>query len=321
MKQADKRFCIVRDKIEQAFEYNDETVKYLLNCQDDCNTIRIGNLILELSSLEKNYRYCYTVSSIQDSICSELGTLYWGSYNTFRQDIYFKVNNERLYDTANIDIEYIASELGLKPKNIPTVDLAADFNFNVIDIIYKLYKTHDTIILNKHRDKKAYINELTNIGKGSLVNPNQYKGFTIKTLDSTHKFELVAYDKTLEINTQSHKDYIHEIEGMEQIYRLEVRASRKDMQITLKDLNISDEEFMDIVYNSKHELIEIWKHLFDRLLRFRKSGSRKSANILELLFYTKAHKPIRETYKQFINNILDKFSNTINKASQTEQRA
>ena len=299
----EKSCCLVRDKIEQAFDYNIEIIDSLL-AQEHNAIIRIEDLILIRSDIERNFEHCFTVCVIKDAQPVTLGYLYWGSFNQMRQDVYFKFENERLYDTKELPLEHIASTLELQRSKLPSVDIAMDFNFNVINKIYELEADldMDVIILNKQRNKTEYIPEQTNTSKGSLCNPNQYRGFDIQARDKNHKLMISAYDKTLEIITKSHKHYITKAEGFEQIYRLEVRASRNQLHTTLEALNITKEEFVTSLINKDDEvLIRVWKHLFSRILRFRKSGKRESEDIIDILFADNISK--RTKRKPVIANI------------------
>ncbi|MDE6368869.1 MAG: hypothetical protein K2K94_06490, partial [Muribaculaceae bacterium] len=277
--------------------------KVLLDKEHE-GVIRIDDIILIRSDLERNFKHCFTVCLIKDAQPVTLGYLYWKTYNTMRQDVYFKFENERLYDTMTLPLDYIANTLGLQRSKLPSVDLAVDFNFNVIDKIYALeeHRDIDVIILNKKRDKTEYIAEQLNKSTGTLINRHKYKGFDIKAKDKNHKLMLCAYDKTLEINTESHKHYIAKAEGFEQIYRLEVRASRNHLHTTLEALNIADEEFITSLLNKDDDvLISVWKHLFSRILRFRQRGKRESEDIIDILFADNISK--RTKRKPVIANI------------------
>ncbi|MDE6368591.1 MAG: hypothetical protein K2K94_05070, partial [Muribaculaceae bacterium] len=301
--KTEKIFCLFRDKIEQSFYYDADTIKALSDKEHE-GVIRIDDIILIRSDLERNYEYCFTVCCFQDAKPVTVGYLFWGSYNPMRQDVYFKFENERLYDTKELPIDHIASTLKLQRSKLPCVDLAMDFNFNIIDKIYALeeHRDIDVIILNKKRNKTEYIAEQLNKSTGTLINRHKYKGFDIRAKDKNHKLMLCAYDKTLEINTESHKHYITKAEGFDNIYRLEVRASRNHLHTTLEALNITNEEFVTSLINKDDEvLIRVWKHLFSRILRFRKSGKRESEDIIDILFADNISK--RTKRKPVIANI------------------
>ena len=308
MNKAEKSCCLVSDKIEQAFNYDADTINKALLDKEHEGVIRIDDIILIKSDLERNFEHCFTVCLIKDAKPVTVGYLYWGSYNPMRKNVYFKFENERLYDTKELPLDHIASTLKLQKLKLPSVDLALDFNFNVIDKIYELegHPNIDVIILNKKRNKTEYIPEQTNTSKGSLCNRNQYRGFDIQARDKNHKLMISAYDKTLEINTVSHKHYIAKVEGFDQIYRLEVRASRNHLHTTLEALNITDEEFITSLINKDDDvLIRVYKHLFSRILRFRKCGKRESEDIIDILFADKINQ--RSKRKPVIANIKSLF--------------
>lgn len=288
-KENDIHYCVVRDKIIQPYIFDKRITDAIIEKEYE-GIIRINNYVLvrceERNGEMCNFQHCFIVSIITN-ILTTIGYLYWGSHNITRQDIYFKVYNERLYDTERIDLETIGNTLGLTIKNVPNVDIALDFDFNVVEMIYDLWQDNDfdAIILDKARNKTEYVPELLNEGKGSLINPYEYKGFYIKSKDKAHKLELCAYDKGLEIDTEKpYKRYIRDCEGLgDKIYRLEVRATRKTLETTLKALNIDTRYFITEVLNNPDELFKVWEHLFDRLVRFRKHNARKSERFIDLL--------------------------------------
>lgn len=315
LKENDIHYCVVRDKIIQPYIFDKGVIDALIENEHN-GIIRINNYILvrydERNDEMSNFQYCYIVNIITNKLTT-IGYLYWGSHNITRQDIYFKVYNKRLYDMERIDLETIGNTLGLTIKNVPNVDIALDFDFNVIETIYDLWQDNnfDAIILDKARNKTEYVPELLNEGKGSLINPYEYKGFYIKSKDKAHKLELCAYDKGLEIDTEKpYKRYIRDCEGLgDKIYRLEVRATRKTLETTLKALNIDTRYFITEVLNNPDELFKVWEHLFDRLVRFRKHNARKSERFVDLLRTYRRPKKM----KQRINRICDEAQRYVQK--------
>lgn len=276
------KYVIHVDKLIQSYDYDEAVSNSILDREND-GMLRIGNLVLMRCSIEKDYLHCFQVLGFTNEKTTLLGYLYWGSSNKMLGKIYFKVYNERLYDNTNVDVRAIADALGLKISALPNVDIAVDFNFNVINKIYGLFKNEylDVIILGKVRGKNEYVKELVNVGMGSLNNPYQNKALYIKGRDS-NKLELNAYDKTLEIEQESNKNYITEKEGFLHTYRLEVRSNSVQLDKTLHSLGISQEDFLSCIYNHSMQ-IKVWEHLFNRLLRFRKHGERQCEKILDLL--------------------------------------
>lgn len=315
MNISNNRHCgVVRDKIIQPYILDKGVTDAIIKNEHE-GVIRINNYILvrceERNDEMCNFQHCFIVSIITN-ILTTIGYLYWGSHNITRQDIYFKVYNNRLYDSERIDLEKIGNALGLTIKSVPNIDIALDFDFNVIETIYDLWQDNDfdAIILDKARNKTEYVPELLNEGKGSLINPYEYKGFYIKSKDKAHKLELCAYDKGLEIDTKSpHKRYIFDCEGFDKIYRLEVRATRKTLETTLKALNIDTRYFITEVLNNPDELFKVWEHLFDRLVRFRKHNARKSERFVDLLRTYRRPKKM----KQRINRICDEAQRYVQK--------
>lgn len=282
------KYTISVDKLIQSYDYDEAVSSSILDREND-GMLRIGNLVLVRCSVEKAYLHCFQVLGFTNEKTILLGYLYWGSSNKMLSKIYFKVYNERLYDDTDVDVREIADTLGLKISALPNVDIAVDFNFNVINKIYGLFKSEylDVIILGKVRGKNEYVKELVNVGMGSLSNPYQNKALYINGRDS-NKLELNAYDKTLEIEQESNKNYITEKEGFLHIYRLEVRSNSVQLDKTLHSLGISQEDFLSSIYNHSMQ-IKVWEHLFNRLLRFRKHGKRQCEKILDLLLTTNSN--------------------------------
>lgn len=301
-----KRYFIHIDKLIQPFEYDAEMISQLLAKENE-GMLKVNNLILLRSSIEPSYAHCFQVLRYNDMEAITLGYIYWGSNNKMLGYIYFKVYNKRLYD-SQVNIEDIGRTLGLEISKLPNIDIAVDFNFNVIDVIYQLFKKTNlqVIILNKVRDKEDYIQEMLNLGKGSLINPYIHKGFYIKGQDS-HRLELNAYNKGLEIDTVSHKEYIRDIEGMRDIYRLEIRVNANQLEKTLRALNMDAWTFLENMYDSSLQL-KVWEHIFDRILRFRIEGKRECEKIIDLLYtdgtrqqtkaYSKARKIPRKRHRK-----------------------
>lgn len=275
--------CVHIDKLEQPFVYDEEVIDNILR-NENSGLVRISsNIVLIRSMIEPNFKHCFKVNLETEAETITLGYLYWGSNNKWLNSIYFKVFNKRLYDNSNVKINDIGETLGLKVNRLPNIDIAMDFNFNVIDRIYELFrkKNIETIILNRVIEKDEYVDELLNLGKGTLINPYKFKGFYIKGKDS-HRLELNAYDKSLEIEKSSHKEYIKETEGYAHIYRLEVRVVGNQLYKTLKSLGISCNDFLTSIYEPAM-LIKVWEKIFDRLLRFRTYGRRECERTLDLL--------------------------------------
>lgn len=307
-----KHYCVAVDKVVQAFQYDEVTMHNIISKEHE-GVIRLNDYLLVKSTQKeaeiKQFEYCYTIIVISN-IPQTIGFLYWGSHNVTLQDVYIKILNERLYDTADLDLKEIGNSLGLTMKNLPYIDIAVDFDFDVINTIYDLWKDDDfdTIILDKHRDKNEYISEILNTGKGSLIKPYSHKGFYIKNRDKAHKLELCAYDKGLEIDTEKpYKRYIRDCEGFgDKIYRLEVRTTRKTLETTLDALNINKQRFYKEVLNNQEELFRVWEHLFQRLLRFRKHNARNSERFIDLL----KNYPRRRRRMNIIDRVIHKFTNS-----------
>lgn len=212
----------------------------------------------------------------------KLATLYYGSFNPIRNQLYVSIENKELYNGNLVSIHFIEEKLNLQFMAISKFDIAFDCDKNIINKYYSLIKNEaiNYVILNKKIDKNA-MNEVLNCGKGTLLKPYINKSFYIKNREGG--LELNAYNKSIEIKEHNYdKQYIVDRLGFDTIYRLEVRCSHKQLKDTLKTLNLTDEDVFYRAIIDKDLLFDIYINLLNRLIRINENN--EINNFLKYVF-------------------------------------
>ncbi|MEQ3236187.1 hypothetical protein [Bacteroides cellulosilyticus] len=242
----------VLDEIEDIRDFYEFEIKRTNSNKNYKNTFEI---ILKLHDVEIGV---YDV---------KFATLYYGSFNPIRNQMYISIENRELYSKNLVSIHYIEDELNLQFMTISKIDIAFDCDCNLINRYYKLIKNDNInyIVLNKKVDKNEEISIL-NCGKGSLLKPYINKSFYIKNKEGG--LELNAYNKSLEIRDNDYnKQYIADWLGFDNIHRLEVRCNHKQLKDTLRSLNLTDEDVLYRAILDKDLLFLIYTNLLNRILR------------------------------------------------------
>lgn len=271
------------DKLEIQYLLTHEIVEVLNRIEDTEDFYEF-----EIKRTNSNYSYKNTFDIIiknyneKDGIYNiKLGTLYYGSFNPIRNQLYIAIENRELYSGNLVSIHFIEEKLNLQFMTISKIDIAFDCNKNIINKYYNLIKNDNInyIVLNKKVDKNEEIDILT-LGKGTLLRPLLHKSIYIKNRE--RGLELNAYNKTKEIKDNgNYKDYIVDTLGFNEIYRLEVRCNHKQLKDTLKAMNLTDEDVMYRAIIDKELLYDIYENLLNRLLRIDENG--KSYNFLQFI--------------------------------------
>lgn len=271
------------DKLEIQYLLTHEIVEVLnrIESEEDFYEFKIKRTNL-------NYNYKNTFDIIiknyneKDGVHDvKLGTLYYGSFNPNRNQLYIAIENRELYSGNLVSIHFIEEQLNLQFMTISKIDIAFDCNRNIISKYYNLIKNDNInyIILNKKVDKNEEIDNIT-LCKGTLLRPLLHKSIYIKNKEGG--LELNAYNKTKEIKDNgNYKDYIVDKLGFNEIYRLEVRCNHKQLKDTLKAMNLTDEDVMYRAIIDKELLYDIYENLLNRLLRIDENG--KSYNFLQFV--------------------------------------
>lgn len=139
-----KKFLNI-DKLELSYNLDNECKSKL----ESINELSFSNFTLIRKNNDSNYRNNFDIILVDSGLL--FGTLYFGSYNVNRQKIYISVDNRTLYSNNLLILSDIESKLNLELYSISKLDLALDFNYNIINKFYKLFKCEELefIILNR----------------------------------------------------------------------------------------------------------------------------------------------------------------------------
>lgn len=213
-----------------------------------------------------------------------IGSLYFGSPNPNRQYIYLLFENAALYDDYLLASRfYIESVLGLEFLRVSKIDVAADFNFNVVSRFYRLFKDPDyDLIINgkKVADFWTTIPEVLHIaGNTNRKRPFAHHMPVVKNANGSMLMR--TYDKSKEIEEESGKEYIRENAGFNRLYRLEVSlGSHKVVKKVLDTLAMTDEELYALL-GHESTLIDFLVSALNKLVRV--SRRRRSYGILDVI--------------------------------------
>ena len=241
-----KQSRINLDKLELTYTTSDEVRTYLSDKNVQRYEFESVTLIREQSRLYEN-----EFSIIMQDYDKELGVfdccighLHFGSPNPNRQHVYLVYENQALYNAMSVAKRYYLEDvLGLEFRQVSKIDIAVDFNFNIICRFYKLYKNSEyNLIINGKKvegveQKVADVIHIAgnNTRKRPMANPMPI----IK--NSEGSLSLKAYNKTREIEEESHKDYITDAMRFARMYRFEVSCrNHKVLKPSLNKLGMSE---------------------------------------------------------------------------------
>lgn len=257
-----KKFLNI-DKLELSYNLDNECKSKL----ESINELSFSNFTLIRKNNDSNYRNNFDIILVDSGLL--FGTLYFGSYNVNRQKIYISVDNRTLYSNNLLILSDIESKLNLELYSISKLDLALDFNYNIINKFYKLLKCEELefIILNKKYSIDDEISGLLNVSTGTRKNIHLFKSFYINNKEKG--LSLSAYNKLKEIKDNDNtKSYISDLINSNKIFRLEIRTNHTLLKDSLLKLGYSDSYLHDIIINRiNDELFELYNHLLNRLIR------------------------------------------------------
>ena len=195
----------------------------------------------------------------------KVATLRFGHHGEQEQSsyVYYRFENDVLYDQSIFDTTMMLPELlGMTFQHITSIDLARDYRFDVVKKIRKIAKDEAVkVIVNcKVIDKNKDVPE------GMFVFPLNFKKLSNPTIsvkqakavkDKSKGLTLCGYNKTKEIETSSHKDYIKQFYGNPRsLHRLEVHQNNEEIKDFCKVNNIpqdisliTDQQFLDAMYD------------------------------------------------------------------------
>lgn len=273
------------DKLEITYTASNELKDYIAN-----NDVVLFNELKLIKQESRMYTNEYAIwgsdyNKDKGGVYNRLiGFIYFGCPNPNRQNVYVSYLNECLYDNYMIASRfYIEESIGLEFKCVSKIDIAIDFNFNIINRLYKLYKNNNyNLIVN--RKKIENLNTIVKDVVHIAGNNNRKRPFANPTFyihNDNHSLSLKAYNKTNEINQSSNKQYIVDNIGFNRLYRLEVScANHKVIKKSLDMINLTDEELYSKLQDET-TLILLFMNILDRLIRVQ--YKRKSLNILSVM--------------------------------------
>lgn len=260
------------DKYEVSYSLDQQTREFFDNIDE---ALDMYNFEIVRTNREKEYSNTFDI--IIPDYNEEIGiykkryaTIYYGSTNPFRQQLYLKIENEELYKESFGILDYIEDCLDLKFSTNSEIELAVDTDFDIISRFYRLLKNEKytpRILKKYYYDMDEELSNVLNCSKGTRKNPFKFKSFYIKNKESG--LELKCYNKSKEIiDNDNKKQYIKDKLGFDNIYRIEIHVKHKLLKDTMDKMNITD---MDIRYNlfNKDFLSNLYIELLDRLIMIR----------------------------------------------------
>lgn len=220
------------------------------------------------------------------SVERRIGHLHFGSPNPNRPYLYVLYENAALYNDYLLASRfYVEEALGLQFLRVSKVDVAVDFNFNVVNRFYRLFKNPDyALIVNgeKVKDMKNVVRDVLHIaGNTTRQRPFAHHSPVIKNADGSMLMR--AYDKGKEIDEESSKEYIREKAGFKRLYRIEVSLGcHRVIKKVLERLDLTDEDFYARLQDEK-TLIAFFRVALNSLVRV--SRKRKGMSVLEPMLF------------------------------------
>lgn len=256
-----KKAALNIDRLEVAYSATSDVLEQL-NIQDKIETEFFTAIRIE----GKDYRNRFAII-LDDG--TNFGHILYGSYNPFRQNVYILVDNEILYSEKLSFLWTIGIKLNLEFVEMSKLDLALDFNKNIIKSFYRLLRNEDYnfIILNKKVQPDDEIKELLHISTGTRKKIHQFKCFYIFNREGG--LTLNCYDKAKEIeDAGNEKQYIKDKLGYSNIFRLEVRTNHKILIDSLNKIGLTDDYLYECICMGLYEeLFDVYVELINRLVR------------------------------------------------------
>lgn len=282
MYQVKKTFNI--DKLELTYSLTDYK-KTFYSTRD--TEIVLGNQ--NDIKLKRNLKATNSYSVMFDVTCKKkkIGSFFFGSSRSIRQNAYILVDNTLLYNGGLQLLPYVECSLGLVFKKISKLDVCLDTDVNVQKMFYKLLRDpNETIVVNGKsiRDRSQPLDSILYISKGCLNNLHKVK--TLEVICKNRKNLLRVYDKHNEIETTSHKEYITQAHGFgkNRLYRMEISLGGcKAITKAFEDICFTH-AYVHVNLSNQEVLSKIFMVTLNRLIRLlalkHHAGKR---NILEYM--------------------------------------
>lgn len=214
----------------------------------------------------------------------QIGILTFCSPSIYNGRAFFTLSNKQLYRTPMYVINELWNVLDLKLKSITQMDIALDKTSNSIRNIRRMIQDHENYDMIRN-------GRVITAPKEKIENYKECRGRSRTKLDKypTLYFdlrekrtpELKLYNKTKEIQEESNKNYITEVNGFgkDTFYRLELKLYWQDIKKLMEmcDIDIEDYECL-IKLTSEETLQAMFEEVVPRLIRFRE---KKNGNIIQ----------------------------------------
>lgn len=214
-----------------------------------------------------------------------MGTIDFALYNSgiYTNMLRFTVYNEVFYEYRLKYISTVLDDLNLKINNFKQIDIAIDsYEHNAEQTIRRNLKDKNNIVrLFKPiiKDRDMTLKQITYYNSGSLNNPYQLRSILIKGKDG--RKELACYDKKVEIEKLSKKNYIlkfHQEQNpkCKRVYRAEIRFQYEELRRYIKKIKrpITFDDLLDPQF-----LSNMFFEYLDRIITIYKGTGKKKTKI------------------------------------------
>lgn len=239
---------------------------------------------VDIKKIKTHFRYNYYV--LVNNI--KIGLLQWGTFGNCRNYGYLNLLNESLYNDTWKLYKQAVKDLGLCVYRISKLDLAFDSVINPTKRYLEAVKDkRNEIVINGDiiKDRSKLLLSPYFITYGTLDDPLKYPQIHFATKDKSTTIKV--YNKTEEVENNSHKEYIKEKynEIEKDIYRCEVSLSSHTLDrivwdIAEKNNELGYMESLDYLLERLEDnnyLLQLHKDSMYRMIRYsHKTKKRKT---------------------------------------------
>ena len=225
-------------------------------------------------TINHHFRFAFDISERNGR---KVATCYYGRYGDSADSnlLFFRVENDVLYNQERFNyLMRIPHLLGLEFHNITSLDIACDAKINIAQLMKRMWRRADiaTIINGKViDDRKQILPDLKMCYSCSL---ERVSGLTVYVKqrracsDKTKGITVQAYNKLMEIQTCSHKDYILDFyNNPKRLHRLEVHLNNEEIRDYCSSNNV--EKFEDKIFEQEFRN-KLFYDTLSTVIRFRR---------------------------------------------------
>ena len=218
------------------------------------------------------------------------GTLRWGlkadKEGEMSGFVWIEIDNKQLYLNYNthnrlVYLDYIEGMLGLNFHNLTRLDLAFDDTRNLSKRLIRAIRDEALIpIVNgtKITDRDKLLEDILYIGVGSC---RRIKEYSLIVQQKNGDLRLSAYNKKREIESNSGKHYIAEVNGNPNyLFRLEVRVNGDTLREYFQHLGI---EYNPMLLCNEDFLWRLFLDFSNRVLRFQTVKGKQTLDVLDIV--------------------------------------